>query len=243
MHEGAVSTRLGLRGWPRVAEDVIVARDVLLAEYDGRALPRRARLDARRRAHPARGQVARHRRHRRGHAAPPAAHRRGAARLRHRLQGEPAAARARTTSTRCARRSPTAPSTPSPPTTRRTRRSRRTASSPRRSPGMIGLELCFAAAARAGRRSGALTLGAPRRRALARARRASSASSRRRCARARCAELVLVDPERALDGRAGARCARRAATRRSSSASCSGAVALTLSPRRRRVRRASEAAS
>jgi dihydroorotase len=28
-----VSTRLGLRGWPRVAEDVIVARDVLLAEY------------------------------------------------------------------------------------------------------------------------------------------------------------------------------------------------------------------
>jgi dihydroorotase len=33
MHEGAVSTRLGLRGWPRIAEDVIVARDVLLAEY------------------------------------------------------------------------------------------------------------------------------------------------------------------------------------------------------------------
>ena len=33
MHEGGVSTRLGLRGWPRVAEDVIVARDVILAEY------------------------------------------------------------------------------------------------------------------------------------------------------------------------------------------------------------------
>jgi dihydroorotase len=33
MHEGAISTRLGLRGWPRVAEDIIVARDVLLAEY------------------------------------------------------------------------------------------------------------------------------------------------------------------------------------------------------------------
>jgi dihydroorotase len=32
MHEGAVSARLGLRGWPRVAEDIIVARDVLLAE-------------------------------------------------------------------------------------------------------------------------------------------------------------------------------------------------------------------
>ncbi len=33
MHEGAISTKLGLRGWPRVAEDVIVARDVILAEY------------------------------------------------------------------------------------------------------------------------------------------------------------------------------------------------------------------
>ena len=35
MHEGRVSAELGLRGWPRVAEDVIVARDVLLAEYTG----------------------------------------------------------------------------------------------------------------------------------------------------------------------------------------------------------------
>ena len=35
MHEGRVSTLLGLRGWPRVAEDVIVARDVLLAEATG----------------------------------------------------------------------------------------------------------------------------------------------------------------------------------------------------------------
>ncbi len=33
MHEGSVSTRLGLRGWPRVAEDIIVARDLMLAEY------------------------------------------------------------------------------------------------------------------------------------------------------------------------------------------------------------------
>jgi dihydroorotase len=33
MNEGATSARLGLRGWPRVAEDIIVARDVLLAEY------------------------------------------------------------------------------------------------------------------------------------------------------------------------------------------------------------------
>ncbi len=35
MHEGAISTKLGLRGWPRVAEDIIVARDVLLAEATG----------------------------------------------------------------------------------------------------------------------------------------------------------------------------------------------------------------
>jgi dihydroorotase len=35
MHEGAISTKLGLKGWPRVAEDIIVARDVLLAEATG----------------------------------------------------------------------------------------------------------------------------------------------------------------------------------------------------------------
>ncbi len=35
MHEGAISTRLGLRGWPREAEDVIVARDLVLAERTG----------------------------------------------------------------------------------------------------------------------------------------------------------------------------------------------------------------
>ncbi|HKQ60080.1 MAG TPA: dihydroorotase [Candidatus Polarisedimenticolaceae bacterium] len=35
MHEGELSTRLGLRGWPGVAEDVMVQRDILLAEYTG----------------------------------------------------------------------------------------------------------------------------------------------------------------------------------------------------------------
>jgi len=35
MHEGSIATKLGLRGWPRVAEDIIVARDVLLAELTG----------------------------------------------------------------------------------------------------------------------------------------------------------------------------------------------------------------
>ncbi len=35
MHEGAVATRLGLKGWPRVAEDHIVARDLMLAAATG----------------------------------------------------------------------------------------------------------------------------------------------------------------------------------------------------------------
>jgi dihydroorotase len=33
MHEGAVSAELGLAGWPSVAEESIIARDVLLAEH------------------------------------------------------------------------------------------------------------------------------------------------------------------------------------------------------------------
>ena len=35
MHEGKVSTMLGMHGRPSVAEDIAVARDVLLAEYTG----------------------------------------------------------------------------------------------------------------------------------------------------------------------------------------------------------------
>ena len=35
MHEGAVSTRIGLRGMPTSAEEVMVARDVLLSELTG----------------------------------------------------------------------------------------------------------------------------------------------------------------------------------------------------------------
>ncbi len=35
MNEGVVSTRLGLRGIPSISEEVIVARDILLAEYTG----------------------------------------------------------------------------------------------------------------------------------------------------------------------------------------------------------------
>jgi dihydroorotase len=35
MNEGIMSARLGLRGWPNAAEDLIVARNVILSEYTG----------------------------------------------------------------------------------------------------------------------------------------------------------------------------------------------------------------
>jgi dihydroorotase len=35
MNEGAMSTRLGLRGWPHAAEDIIVARNIILSAYSG----------------------------------------------------------------------------------------------------------------------------------------------------------------------------------------------------------------
>src|SRR5204862_6438752 len=38
MHEGIESARLGLPGWPAVAEEAIIARDVLLAEHVGSRL-------------------------------------------------------------------------------------------------------------------------------------------------------------------------------------------------------------
>jgi len=38
MHEGVVSARLGLTGWPSVAEEAVIARDVLLAQHVGSRL-------------------------------------------------------------------------------------------------------------------------------------------------------------------------------------------------------------
>jgi dihydroorotase len=35
MNEGVISTRLGLRGWPNAAEDLIVSRNVILSTYTG----------------------------------------------------------------------------------------------------------------------------------------------------------------------------------------------------------------
>ena len=56
MHEGEVSARLGLTGWPAVAEEAIIARDVLLAEHVGSPAARLPRLHGRQRGDPAAGQ-------------------------------------------------------------------------------------------------------------------------------------------------------------------------------------------
>ena len=92
MNEGELSGRLGLRGWPAVAEEAIIARDCLLAAHVG------SRLHV---CHVVHGRVGRDRplgqeqgleRHRRGQPAPPAADRRARRDLRPDLQGQPAAA-------------------------------------------------------------------------------------------------------------------------------------------------------
>ena len=76
MHEGEVSARLGLTGWPAVAEEAIIARDVLLAEHVGARLhvchvSTAGSVEILRQA-----KAPRRPGHRRGHPAPPAAHRR-----------------------------------------------------------------------------------------------------------------------------------------------------------------------
>ncbi|NDI10568.1 MAG: dihydroorotase, partial [Actinobacteria bacterium] len=38
MNEGVISSRLGLKGWPAVAEEAVIARDVLLADHVGSRL-------------------------------------------------------------------------------------------------------------------------------------------------------------------------------------------------------------
>ena len=76
MNEGELSGRLGLAGWPAVAEEAIIARDCLLAAHVGSRLhvchvSTAGSVELVRQAK-ARGLE----RHRRGDAAPPAAHRR-----------------------------------------------------------------------------------------------------------------------------------------------------------------------
>ena len=77
MHEGAVSTMLGLAGIPSISESTMIERDAEIARYEGGPHPHPAPV--RRRV--GRGGRARTRRGRRDHcrgdAAPPGAHRRG----------------------------------------------------------------------------------------------------------------------------------------------------------------------
>ena len=134
MNEGPTATRLGLKGVPAQAEDVMVLRDLSLLELTGGRLhichvstagSVRAIRDARQARAPG---------HRRGDAPPPRPHRRGRGRerLRPRLQDEPAAPFRGGREGAAARGSPTAPSTPSPPTTPRIPPRRRSSSSTRR---------------------------------------------------------------------------------------------------------------
>ena len=76
MNEGVVSARLGLAGWPAVAEEAIIARDVLLAGHVGSRLHVVPRLDRRVGGDPALGEVEGLAGDRGGDPAPPAAHRR-----------------------------------------------------------------------------------------------------------------------------------------------------------------------
>jgi hypothetical protein len=128
MNEGEWSSVLGLPGWPHEAEEVMIARDLILAAGARRPPARPARHHRRRgRADPAR-EGARHPGHRRGDPAPPEPDRRPRRLLRPGAEGQPAGAHRPGTSMRCAPRSPTGPSTRSRPTMRRTPRSSRTRS-------------------------------------------------------------------------------------------------------------------
>lgn len=92
MNEGIVSAELGLGGWPAVAEESIIARDVLLAAHVGSRVHICHLSTMRLRGDRPLGQVQGLERHRRGHPAPPAPHRRARAVLQPGLQGQPAAA-------------------------------------------------------------------------------------------------------------------------------------------------------
>ena len=95
MNEGELSGRLGLTGWPAVAEEAIIARDCLLAAHVGSRLHVcHVSTAGFGRDHPRR-QAQGLERHRRGLSPPPAAHRRPGRDLRPDLQGQPAAAHGR----------------------------------------------------------------------------------------------------------------------------------------------------
>ena len=130
--------RRAARALPRIS---IVARDLLIADGDRKAVAHRARLDARcaraasaTRAHAASGDV-------RSDAAPSLAHRSSRARVRRRREGESAAAR-RGRRTRSARRGARRHDRRrSRPITRRTRRDEKSGDFSARAVGFTGLEI------------------------------------------------------------------------------------------------------
>ena len=133
MHEGFVSTDLGLRGIPAAAEEIMVARDIALADLTGTPVhiahvstAAAVRLLREAKARGVRG-------HRRGDAPPSAPDGRGAPRLRSEREDGAAAPVRSGTSRRAGKPWRTALSTRSRPTTRPTRsRTRRSSSTTRR---------------------------------------------------------------------------------------------------------------
>ena len=196
-HESELSGRLGLPGWPGVAEESIVARDVMLARHTGsRVHVAHVSTAGSVEVHPL-GQGAGHRRHRRGDAAPPAADPRPARRrydpvwkVNPPLRPEEDVARAPRGA------SPTAPSTRSPPTTRRTPGTTRSTPSSTRPSGCSGWRRRSRWSARSWSHAGAARLGRRRPRHVGQpgpdrpARRATASRS----PSGQPANLTLVDP-------------------------------------------------
>ena len=76
MNEGVAFGRLGLAGWPAVAEEAVIARDCLLAAHVGLRAAHLPRLHRGLGGDHPLGEVEGLAGDRRGHPAPPAAHRR-----------------------------------------------------------------------------------------------------------------------------------------------------------------------
>ena len=146
MHEGRCCSELGLPGWPALAEELMVHRDLELSRLTGARIHLLHLSTARSvelvRAAKADG----HRRHRRGGAPPLHPHRRARS---------AATTRCSRSTRRCARpptsrpsrpASPTARSTPSPPTTRRTPTEDKERPIDDAPPGMLGLETALGVA-------------------------------------------------------------------------------------------------
>ena len=136
-----MSYRLGIKGSPACAEEIIIDRDIRLAHATGAHIHIQ-HVSSKLGMETIRWWKATRRceGHRRGLAAPPDLHRRGHRRLRHPLQDEPAAAHQGGQRGAAARRSSTASSISSPPTTRRTRRSRKSQDFVSAPNGITGLE-------------------------------------------------------------------------------------------------------